>query len=382
MRHGFSIANFEDDKNDDFFQEDISKIRQFCFKKKKKKNFINSGTYGDIFLISDNYVAKVCEEIESISTIPEIAILSSFSHSSILKARYIFSFSDEVMFLLPRYDCNLNEYSTQDNEIKMSITKQLASGVQYLHSNRILHLDLTCSNILCKCSSNSVKVVISDFSLSRLILDDYIDCSLPKVTIEYKPYENLLGSKRFSKKTDMWSLGVCLFKLWEGRNLINLVYVPENKTSSEIYELSAVFEIEKINSEGCWPPTQIQIIRGLLHLDVEKRTSETLLCDNLDIEKFVRNEENEEFEISEQQKNIINRHFTTFDIKLFPYVFKLYNKFLRTSKLQNDENAIFLNCCAIIKSLCNESFEVTERIDERILNSVFSIVSANRGKIL
>src|SRR2546429_3897151 len=85
---------------------------------------------------------------------------------------------------------------------------QLASGVSYLHSNWILHRDLKTSNLLL---NNRGILKIADFGMAR-------QCGDPPpakmtqlvVTLWYRAPELLLGTEKYGREIDMWSVG-CIF---------------------------------------------------------------------------------------------------------------------------------------------------------------------------
>lgn len=374
MEIGFSTENFEDDEGD--LSGDIEEIKEFCFMKKHEKSPFSHGTYGRIWDISKDYVAKVCETSHCITVVPEIAILSSLSHECILKAKYIFKQANEIMFILPKYDCSLEEFEVYDESIKMSITHQLVSGLQYFHASGFLHLDLTCKNILIKIYRENVKACICDFSLSRYSTTNVIQSSIPKVAIDCKPFENLLGSQFFCEKTDCWSLGVCLFKLWEGSHLINFVYVSKKRTTSSAYETSALFEIQKLDAQGNWPPSQNPFIRGLLKLDKNERLNMDQMCEILQIQKT---------EKREMKGKFTNRKLKTYfnDIVCFLPVSLdvFYEETLKKLNCRQTEN-IYICCAAILNALSNDISEVVENLDETILEKTFEILSVNKGKII
>ena len=346
---GFSTSGRFENENE--LSGSIEQLCEICFMKKDEKVPISSGTYGRIFEITQNFVAKVCNSSNCMSLIPEIAILSCFSHNCVLKAKYIFKDNDEVMFILPRYDCSLDEFSTTSEDLKIQITKQLSSALQYIHSRNFLHLDLSTKNILIKIKTNSIKACICDFSLSRMTLTGKIYSKTPKVTIDCKPYENLLGSNEFSTKTDCWSLGICLFKLYEGYNLISFVYLPKKRRQSSVYETSALFEIQKLECEQNWPPTENQMIRQLLHLNIEQR------LDSHELSKLLN------CKIYEKLQNCEKR-------KLVERIYRRY------SKVSNDTR-ILKNCGAIVKALSQDFVGV----DDFYLENTFEIICKNRGLI-
>ena len=92
------------------------------------------------------------------------------------------------------------------SEIK-TLLLQLSSGVDYLHSNWILHRDLKTSNLL---MNNRGQLKVADFGMAR-----YYGYPPPKltqlvVTLWYRAPELLLGAEKYGAEIDLWSIG-CIF---------------------------------------------------------------------------------------------------------------------------------------------------------------------------
>ncbi|XP_053554926.1 tyrosine-protein kinase BTK [Bombina bombina] len=110
----------------------------------------------------------------------------------------------------------------------LTMCKDVCSAMTYLESKQFLHRDLAARNCLVA-EDGSVKV--SDFGLSRYVLDDEYTSSLgSKFPVRWSPPEVLLYSK-FSSKSDVWSFGVLM---WEVFTLGKMPY--ERFSNSEIVD--------------------------------------------------------------------------------------------------------------------------------------------------
>lgn len=331
--------------NDVFFEE--NSIEKIC-----SEDFITSpisrGNYGRIFDIGKKSVVKVCDCNYILYVVPEITILSTFSHACILQATHIFKKNDEIMYVLPKYDCTLKDIFTDNIYIKHDVTVQLCEALNYMHSKYFLHLDLSLKNILVKTGNKRLKVCICDFSLSRFAPKGVIKCEDEKITINYRPYENLLGSTEYSYKSDCWSLGVCLFKFYENKDLINFYYISESRNNSLDFKNCCLFEIQKLSCENNWPPTYNEILRLLLDLNLENRIDTYQLANILNCKTY--------------KKARFNRS------KIVQTLKKRSEKSVKTLRLKKI-------CTELVKSLSNDSFEFDQEIHEK----AFQIISCNNG---
>jgi mitogen-activated protein kinase 15 len=103
---------------------------------------------------------------------------------------------------------------------KQFIIYQILKGLKYIHSAGIIHRDLKPANILLNSDCN---LKIADFGLARYvsgtedeaaqILTEYI------ATRWYRAPEIVLGSQRYTKAIDVWSVGCIMAEMIVGRAL-------------------------------------------------------------------------------------------------------------------------------------------------------------------
>jgi len=177
---------------------------------------------------------------------------------------------------------------------KQYIIYQVLKCLKFMHSANLLHRDLKPSNLLL---NSECHVKVADFGLARSldtkeadqtpILTDYV------ATRWYRAPEILLGSNKYTKGVDMWSLGCILAELLLGK--------PVFPGTSTLNQLDRVMELigrpsqDDIDAIDCplaqtmlesLPPTKpkrlrdvfptasddsLDLLKNLLHFNPHKR---------------------------------------------------------------------------------------------------------------
>jgi len=117
---------------------------------------------------------------------------------------------------------------------------QLLSGVDFLHSHRILHRDLKPQNILI---SHDQTIKIADFGLAR-VYDTGMRLTTTVVTLWYRPPELLLATT-YASPVDVWSCGCVFAELHHKRPLFG--------GGSEGDQLKRIFEVVGLPPPEHWP---------------------------------------------------------------------------------------------------------------------------------
>uniref|UniRef100_V9KIU4 Tyrosine-protein kinase n=1 Tax=Callorhinchus milii TaxID=7868 RepID=V9KIU4_CALMI len=93
----------------------------------------------------------------------------------------------------------------------LEMCRDVCEAMAYLEANKFLHRDLAARNCLVD-EAGIVKV--SDFGLSRYVLDDEYTSSLgSKFPFRWSPPE-VLNFARFSSKSDVWAFGVLMWEVY------------------------------------------------------------------------------------------------------------------------------------------------------------------------
>ncbi|CAG2202687.1 NEK1_4_5 [Mytilus edulis] len=201
---------------------------------------IGKGTFGQVYLVTrtdqipsrtgsfqpTNYAMKVINlsrangrEKELLDRETQIlSDLKRFKHQNIVQYVECFRQGDSAYIIMEYCERGtLYEYIRQNKVVSeymfVEFVRQMASGLEFLHSKNVLHRDVKSKNILLT-AHNDVK--IADFGVAR-----EIPVAAPgnmSVFIGSPQYMSpeMLAKKPYDEKTDIWSLGCTCFEMGTG----------------------------------------------------------------------------------------------------------------------------------------------------------------------
>ncbi|KAL0717552.1 hypothetical protein Bca4012_066874 [Brassica carinata] len=149
----------------------------------------------------------------------EIEILRSVDHPNLVKCHDMFDLSGEVHVLLEFMDKGSLEgaHVSQEDELA-HLSRQILSGLAYLHGRKIVHRDIKPSNLLVNSAKN---VKIADFGVSRILAQTMDPCKSSVGTVAYMSPERIntdLNEGGYDGCAgDIWSLGVSVLEFYLGR---------------------------------------------------------------------------------------------------------------------------------------------------------------------
>ncbi|XP_039306923.1 titin isoform X3 [Solenopsis invicta] len=153
---------------------------------------------------------QVREEIEIMNTLrhPKLLLLAAAYESpreTVLIMEYISG--GELFERVVADDFTLTE---RDSILFM---RQICQGVEYMHQNKIVHLDLKPENIMCH-TRTSHRIKLIDFGLARILKSD-TPVRVLFGTPEFIPPE-IINYEPIGTESDMWSIGVICYVLLTG----------------------------------------------------------------------------------------------------------------------------------------------------------------------
>ena len=203
---------------------------------------LGKGSYGTVYTVksridSNVYVMKKMElnhlkESQQRECYREVSILRKVSHPNIIK--YYASFlENESLCIIMEY-AELGDLYTLikhykrhqkffDELLLWRISYEILTGLEYLHSNNIIHRDIKCLNLFL---SKDHHVKIGDLGVSTISALGGMHCTRVGTPLYLSP--ELVKQIPYDYKTDIWSFGCSLYHLatleppFTGNNLIVL----------------------------------------------------------------------------------------------------------------------------------------------------------------
>ncbi|RIB05339.1 kinase-like domain-containing protein [Gigaspora rosea] len=173
---------------------------------------------------------------------------------------------------------NANQYKISWNEL-IKIAKEITSGLDYLHSKKIIHQDLHSMNVLL----NDGVALITDFGVSKQLDDSSkissaSDCHGRPAYIE--PKCCIDSNYKRNEKSDIYSLGVLFWELTSGiqpfHDLSSIVIYTKIVANAREKEIAKT-PINYVNLyKKCWDtephnrPTLKEILKELEKLSEER----------------------------------------------------------------------------------------------------------------
>uniref|UniRef100_A0A8C8VLB7 Tyrosine-protein kinase n=1 Tax=Pelusios castaneus TaxID=367368 RepID=A0A8C8VLB7_9SAUR len=121
-----------------------------------------------------------------------------------------------------------NQRGSFSKEALLGMCQDVCEGMAYLEQDSVIHRDLAARNCLV---GESQVVKVSDFGMSRYVLDDqYTSSTGTKFPVKWSAPE-VFSYSSYSTKSDVWSFGVLMWEVFsEGK-------IPyENRTNAEVVE--------------------------------------------------------------------------------------------------------------------------------------------------
>ncbi|XP_032086006.1 LIM domain kinase 2 isoform X2 [Thamnophis elegans] len=266
---------------------------------------LGKGFFGQAIKVTHKATGKVmvmkelirCDEETQKTFLTEVKVMRSLEHPNVLKFIGVL-YKDKKLNLLTEYieGGTLKDFLRNADpfpwEQKVSFAKGIAYGMAYLHSMRIIHRDLNSHNCLIKLDNT---VVVADFGLSRLIVEERKKPSLEKplakkrtlrksdrrkrYTVVGSPYwmaPEMLNGQSYDETVDIFSFGIVLCEI------IGQVYAdPDCLPRTLDFGLNVKLFWEKFVPVDC-PPAFFPLAAICCRLEPESRPPFSKLEDSFE----------------------------------------------------------------------------------------------------
>ncbi|XP_059066796.1 pto-interacting protein 1 isoform X2 [Cryptomeria japonica] len=219
--------------------DQIVDIKSYCNESHKVGEGSFARVYRGVFQGKDLAIKEI--EHRSPDTIiwveNEVELLQGMEHINIIKL-YAWCVEENISYLAYLYidGCSLDDY-LRGNCIgfsyswvqRFSMIMGIARGIEFLHSNKIIHVDIKPQNIMVDATDNETKLV--DFGFSRHVDWEGTHRSTDKIigTKGYWAPEYCLINK-LSYKNDIYSFGIVVLEIITGQR-----HVDEARGSSQFH---------------------------------------------------------------------------------------------------------------------------------------------------
>ena len=183
----------------------------------------------------------------------ELLVVKEFNHPSLMPIFDIFVENNVVNIVMPLIKCDLRALFKTNMLLDESQVKRIfldiLEGLDHLHSNWILHRDLTPGNIFI---NDQGRAVLADFGLASIYASQH--CFNPKeevVSLWYRAPELLFHTDFYQNKIDIWSAGCILAELLSKGNVL---FKGDNR-EDQLAKIFSILGTPSVSdgSESDWP---------------------------------------------------------------------------------------------------------------------------------
>lgn len=192
---------------------------------------LGKGSFGKVYEITfegKQSAIKVIKNpaIEGVKSLKELDIMSRLEHPHLMSAKIIISDcclenSSKVGIVMDLAERDMHKAMYDKTFLlssRLKILKQVTEGLQFLHEENYLHLDIKPLNILLFKNNSYGK--LSDFGLSLRTEEGakgiFKDFPIEIITVTHRSINVLQGNKRYTAADDVWALGITFFEVISG----------------------------------------------------------------------------------------------------------------------------------------------------------------------
>lgn len=271
-------------------------IKEFFMKDVNNRRDDGSSVDGSSGNVFTNYRKKFKKEAEN---------LSKLSHPNIVKVLDVFDENNTTYYVMEFLEgSSLHDYIDANGPLSLdkcrSVVNEIGAALIYMHSRKMLHLDIKPKNMMC-CANG--KFVLIDFGLSKQFSEngEPESSTMGLGTAGYAPLEQASykadqQGNTFPATLDVYALGASVFKMLTGNrapeasDILNIGFpddelrrcnLPES-TFNAIKRAMAPARKDRtrdiktlLNELGCSDNDQTLVAEAITHLESELHSNDT-----------------------------------------------------------------------------------------------------------
>jgi serine/threonine-protein kinase 11 len=204
----------------------------------------------------------------------EVRLMRMFRHPNVLKLFEVLHLpaANEIYMVLEYADNgSLSDSIEQSHRLQqstaMSIIKQIAQALQYLHSAGYVHQDIKPSNIML---TKTGRAILSDFGIGHSFVSSSMVVGSPAYqapeALDDVYCEDSDGGETEPgsgpDKEDVWALGITLYQML----FLKLPFVGDN-----LFEVVNDIKLHPLNIPEGTDPLLVNLLQGMINVDPAKR---------------------------------------------------------------------------------------------------------------
>ncbi|CEQ06504.1 serine/Threonine protein kinase [[Clostridium] sordellii] len=252
------IGNNQGKNSQVFVARDLQMDTELFIKKVKKEDLKNQGLKMDDYFL-------------------EARMLYEGKHPNIAEIQYASEDMENIYLAMPIYENGSLSSKMDDNYLTVreiiKYSLEILSGISYIHSKQMVHLDIKPTNILI---DDTGRARVTDFGLSRF-LNEY-GFAQQDISYIYHTDPEIYKSTNRSILSDIYQFGLLLYRMCNGNSIL--------KEQIELFNITTKDSLKEYILSGNFPdrksylphvPTQLQkIIKKCINVDLEKRYTNTI----------------------------------------------------------------------------------------------------------